>query len=84
MFCLEYFFNFEHFSGEVRYILLGELVTNESNDGSEPKQFNVIDRIIHPNYKKTLKYHDIALLKINGPVRFSDYIRPICLPDLGK
>ena len=28
--------------------------------------------------------HDLALLKLTNPVTFSDYIRPVCLPDASK
>ncbi|GFS35651.1 ovochymase-1, partial [Trichonephila inaurata madagascariensis] len=27
--------------------------------------------------------HDIALIKLNAPVQFSDVVRPACLPSLG-
>ncbi|XP_035772792.1 serine protease snake-like [Anopheles albimanus] len=33
----------------------------------------------HPKYSRALAYHDIALIRLNEPVEFSDTIRPICL-----
>ncbi|TWW81333.1 chymotrypsin-like protease CTRL-1 [Takifugu flavidus] len=35
--------------------------------------------IIHPNYNNTLFNNDIALMKLNSPVTFTNYTRPICL-----
>lgn len=35
--------------------------------------------IVHPNYNDSLYNNDIALMKLNSPVNYSDYIRPICL-----
>ena len=37
---------------------------------------------VHEDYNphKTAQYHDIALLKLQRNVTFSDFIRPICLP----
>ena len=35
---------------------------------------------IHPNYVDTGFINDISLLRMDEPVRFTDYIRPVCLP----
>lgn len=37
-------------------------------------------RIPHPNYNRHRSLHDIALLRLKYTVRFTDSIRPICLP----
>lgn len=34
---------------------------------------------IHPNYNSTLYNNDICLMKLNQPVTFNNYIKPICL-----
>lgn len=40
-----------------------------------------LKRIIpHPNYNPYNFDNDIALMELDSPVKFSDYIRPICLP----
>ena len=45
---------------------------------------SVLRRKIHPQYKSNLSLkrleYDVALLKMNRPVRFSPTIIPICLP----
>ncbi|KAM9716095.1 transmembrane protease serine 2 isoform 2-T2 [Menidia menidia] len=35
--------------------------------------------IVHPDYNDTLFNNDIALMKLNSPVTFNDFIRPVCL-----
>jgi len=41
----------------------------------------LIDRVfIHPNFVKKTFNNDIALIKMNRPVEYSAYIRPVCLP----
>ncbi|XP_040354377.1 uncharacterized protein LOC121045539 [Ixodes scapularis] len=57
--------------------------------GSEmPSPFEVVARVshavIHPQYVDKGFANDIALLKLEKPVEFSDYIRPICLPTDGE
>lgn len=39
----------------------------------------VTEVIPHPDYNKSLKYNDIALLRLSGPVEFTKEIRPACL-----
>lgn len=35
----------------------------------------------HPNYEKTDFTNDIALMKLERPIEFTDSISPICLPN---
>ncbi|XP_069840785.1 serine protease 27-like [Dendropsophus ebraccatus] len=35
---------------------------------------------LHPNFSSIISEHNIALLKLDSPVTYTDYIRPICLP----
>ncbi|KAF5306620.1 hypothetical protein FQA39_LY08809 [Lamprigera yunnana] len=37
-------------------------------------------RIKHPKYNRRFGLHDIALLRLNRSIVYTDYIRPICLP----
>lgn len=44
-------------------------------------QVRVISHIfIHPGYIDTGFVNDISILRMEEPVRFTDYIRPVCLP----
>ncbi|XP_008190743.1 uncharacterized protein LOC103312277 isoform X2 [Tribolium castaneum] len=49
------------------------------------EQLRPITRIIvHPGYVDSGFINDISLLKMEFPVIFSDYVRPICLPPPGQ
>ncbi|XP_045482161.1 serine protease snake-like isoform X2 [Harmonia axyridis] len=64
--------------GPVNWVKLGEI--NLAAKNSETAQmFSVVERISHPNYSSTSKYNDIALLKLDKPVQFSENVLPICL-----
>nr|XP_046245751.1 ST14 transmembrane serine protease matriptase a [Scatophagus argus] len=41
---------------------------------------NLKQIISHPNYNHYTYDNDIALMELDSPVTYSDYIRPICLP----
>uniref|UniRef100_A0A0P4W7C6 Peptidase S1 domain-containing protein n=1 Tax=Scylla olivacea TaxID=85551 RepID=A0A0P4W7C6_SCYOL len=38
---------------------------------------------IHPQYEDTVFVNDISLLRMESPVQFTDYVRPVCLPPPG-
>lgn len=40
----------------------------------------IVKMIPHPNYALHSSLHDIALLRLKSTIKFSDSIRPICLP----
>lgn len=41
---------------------------------------SVAEVIVHPQYTTLTQYNDIALLKLEHDVEFSQWIKPICLP----
>ncbi|RWS05137.1 Clotting factor B-like protein, partial [Dinothrombium tinctorium] len=43
-------------------------------------KFQVEQIYTHPNYTSRLHYNDIALVQLEYGIRFTDTIRPICLP----
>lgn len=62
-----------------RWARLGELNYLTDADYTNPVDYKIIDRKLHPNYKKPSYYNDIALFKLDRDVKFSAYIRPVCL-----
>ncbi|NXG42211.1 ENTK Enteropeptidase, partial [Psilopogon haemacephalus] len=42
---------------------------------------NIDQIIINPHYMKSTKDSDIALMHLESKVQYTDYIRPICLPE---
>lgn len=58
---------------------LGDFNLKRNDDGAQPVNYVIVERIRHPDYKPPTKYNDIALLKLDRRVEFSDFIRPACL-----
>lgn len=87
----DYFINFSsslcfffHYAG-VRLGEWNQATENDCDDTycSDPVvDVPVVDRIPHENYVPTSKAqeNDIALLRLAHPVRFTEWIKPICLP----
>ncbi|XP_029342707.1 serine protease Hayan isoform X2 [Acyrthosiphon pisum] len=60
-------------------VRLGDLNLQTNNDGAHPVEFLVDETIVHPDYIKTSKYNDIALLRLDNEVKLNNHIRPACL-----
>lgn len=60
--------------------MLGEHdLTNDKHD--RPLQVEIAEKFPHPQFKRSAKYYDIALLKMQLRVTFNPYLRPACLPE---
>lgn len=70
-----------YFSGPAKYILLGATSLEFQKESFDcPEEHHIIERIPYPQYNSSLRYNDIALLRLNRRVTFNPYIRPACLP----
>ncbi|XP_060524055.1 phenoloxidase-activating factor 1-like [Cylas formicarius] len=82
--------------GRLTTARLGEWDTNTGRDcingnrfsicNEEPIDVGVESSVAHPNYVDSSadRFHDIALVRLNRQVTFTDFIRPICLPGLNE
>lgn len=50
---------------ESMIVRVGDKNLQKTDDGATPQEFKVKRILIHPQYKKGLKYHDIALLQLS-------------------
>lgn len=69
-----------NFSGPIAYVRLGEHDKNLLNE-SQHVDVKVTELFPHHNYERGYDYDDIGLLKLERPVKFTDAIRPACLPE---
>lgn len=46
---------------------------------ADPQVREIVERILHPNYMTTSVYNDIGLYRLNAPVKFNQFILPICI-----
>ncbi|XP_075145131.1 serine protease 7 [Haematobia irritans] len=78
----------EQVIGPLTRIRLGEYNINEEIDcisgdcNNKVVEVGFEQVIAHPEYdvRNNNKYHDIALIRLDQEVQYSDFIRPICLP----
>ncbi|XP_046474651.1 trypsin-1 isoform X1 [Neodiprion pinetum] len=57
---------------------------NSSLSQGKIKEYGVERIIKHSGYSPFNYNNDIALLKLDGPIKFDDSMRPVCLPELHK
>lgn len=63
----------------VQWARLGDLDIDSTEDNARPKDYRIVKHVIHPNYKRSERYNDIALFQLETNAEFSQYVRPICL-----
>lgn len=61
-------------------MLLGEHdLSNDKHD--RPLQVEIASKHPHPEFRRSAKYFDIALVRMALRITFNPYLRPLCLPD---
>ena len=49
------------------------------------QESEVREMFLHPKYRPPLLYdYDIAVLMLDRPIEYNPFVRPICLPPIGK
>ncbi|CAH1103275.1 unnamed protein product [Psylliodes chrysocephalus] len=71
---------FYHAQDEYWIARLGALRRGTSLPSPYEQLQPVVKIIVHPGYVDSGFINDISLLKLKAPVIFSDYVRPVCLP----
>ncbi|XP_039314704.1 serine protease persephone [Solenopsis invicta] len=66
--------------GNVSWVRLGDLNLVHTNDSAMTQTIAIEERIKHPDYKRPLQYHDIAILRLKEDATYNAYVRPACLP----
>ncbi|KAF0304610.1 Serine protease snake [Amphibalanus amphitrite] len=66
--------------GRPQVVRLGDLNLTSTGDGA-PQEYRVVEVISHPEYRHPHVYHDLALLRLDRTVQFSEFVRPFCLFD---
>lgn len=61
-------------------VRVGELDLTSTTELAEPQDSEIESSVIHPNHTQPRHYNDIAIIRLKTPVRYSKYVRPICLP----
>ncbi|XP_035209906.1 proclotting enzyme-like isoform X2 [Stegodyphus dumicola] len=51
-----------------------------NSDGKGIQEYGVASLKPHPQFQRNGFYNDIGLVKLSRPVKFTDYIQPVCLP----
>lgn len=67
------------FNRTAKYIRLGIIDLTVNISDATAHQFDIAEIFIHPLRQQNTRYNDIALIRIDGEVEFTEYIRPACL-----
>merc|ERR1712142_13947 len=63
-------------------VKVASLNRNSTDKYEDTYRINKI--IVHKKYDKANYKNDIALLEVKGEIKFSPYVRPICIPSQGS
>ena len=65
---------------DLHAVRIGDLNLKRDDEGAHPVQVGIEQKIIHPAYDESSYSNDIAVLKLDQEIQFSEYVYPICLP----
>lgn len=64
-------------------VRLGDIDLSTDREPSAPVTFKVSEVRAHPRFSRVGFYNDIAVLVLEGAVRKSKYVIPVCMPQTG-
>jgi len=67
-----------------RYVKVAAGAHDLSNGAVGQQEAEVETVIYHPQYNPDTTMNDIAVLKLKTPIKFSDTVKPVCLPAHGE
>jgi len=67
-------------------VTLGEYHLKSSREPLPDQSFRVIKAVVHPRFQfsPAADRFDVAVLRLDRPVRYAPHIAPICLPEVGR
>lgn len=65
--------------GRPDIVRIGETELHGTGLQHIPEDFKIANIIVHPAYRRRKYYNDIALLRLNGRITISLWVRPACL-----
>lgn len=72
--------NFSFNSGPIKEVRLGDIyIADSDTENGDIQTFQVLKTFVHPLYKPSAYYHDIAILQLDRPVNYSRAVIPACL-----
>ncbi|XP_065571541.1 proclotting enzyme-like [Artemia franciscana] len=51
-----------------------------TGDTSKMQSYKVKEVRVHPNFRAHGFYNDVAIFTLDGKAKYTDYVRPVCLP----
>ncbi|CAL1298490.1 unnamed protein product [Larinioides sclopetarius] len=75
--CVFHLYKYNEYPLKVR---LGEWDTQTTTEFLAHEDYNVSKILVHPDFRNTSLWNDIALLRLEEPVLFAPHIDSICLP----
>lgn len=78
--------HFLRFEPHQLIVVLGsnKLDDNPNPDSEWRREYAVSKVYQHPKFERHGFLNDVGIIELSHTVQFSDYIRPVCLPEVGK
>ncbi|GIY00203.1 serine proteinase stubble [Caerostris extrusa] len=75
--CVFHLYKYDEYPLKVR---LGEWDTQTTSEFLAHEDYNVSKILVHPEFRNTSLWNDVALLRLSEPVLFAPHIDTVCLP----